>query len=104
VDTIVLGCLGGLGDIDVGDGEARARSAARAVDVQDRIAGVGHGSVDVVNGNTRNGQGARVICIAGAQMLVIAIMSRNNDRVIDVGQFDVIILDILDISCGNNFN
>lgn len=100
IDAIVIGSLAGLGDVDVSEGKVRARSVGGTVDIENGVASIGNRSIDVVNSNSRDGQGTGVVLIAGAQVLAIAIMGSNNDRIIDISQLDVIVLDVLDVSCG----
>lgn len=96
VSADVLGSLLALGDGQTRDREAGTRSLSGTVDIEDRITLRGSRSGDSTDGNTADGQRGGIFLCTVRHLVLVAVVSGDNDWVIRVDDLIVIKLDLGD--------
>lgn len=96
VSTDVLGSLAALGDGQTRDRETRTRSLSGTVDIEDRITLRGSRSGNSTNGNTADRQRGRIFLGTVRHLVLVTVVSGDNNWVIRVDDLVVIKFDLGD--------
>lgn len=92
VDTDVLFGIGSLVDIDTRDSEVGTGSLGRTVNVDNGVTSRGDGTSDATDGNTRDGQGARIVTVTVALLVLVTVVRCDNNRIVHIDQTEANVL------------
>ena len=94
VGTDVLLGLGRLGNANTGNAKVLTGCLGRTVDANDRVTFGGNRASGAADGNVADGQGAGIIAVTVALLVLVTVVGGDKDRVINIVELHVGILDI----------